>query len=40
MSNDNNEEAAALCTDYQMDTYARTATIVKGKGSRVFAELT
>ena len=37
MSNDTNEDAAALCADYQMDTYARTATIVKGRGSRVFA---
>ena len=37
MSNDNTEDTAALCADYQMDTYARTATIVKGRGSRVFA---
>ena len=37
MSNDSTEETAALCTDFQMDTYVRTATIVKGRGSRVFA---
>ena len=36
MSNATNDETAAMCADYQMDTYARTATIVKGKGSRVF----
>ena len=36
MSNETTEDAAALCSDYQMNTYARTATIVRGKGSRVF----
>ena len=38
MSNEKTEDIAALCSDYQMDTYARTATLVRGKGSRVFAE--
>ncbi len=38
MSNEKTEDAAALCADYQMDTYVRTATLVRGKGSRVFAE--
>ena len=36
MSNETTEDAAALCSDYQMNTYARTATLVRGKGSRVF----
>jgi len=36
MSNEQTEDTAALCSDYQMNTYARTATIVRGKGSRVF----
>ena len=36
MSNERNDETAAMCADFQMDTYARTATIVKGRGSRVF----
>ncbi len=36
MSNESADRAAALCTDYQMDTYARTATLVRGRGSRVF----
>ena len=36
MSNEQIEDPAALCSDYQMNTYARTATIVRGKGSRVF----
>ena len=36
MSNERNDETAALCADWQMDTYTRTATIVKGRGSRVF----
>lgn len=30
-------DIAALCSDYQMNTYNRTATIVRGKGSRVYA---
>ena len=37
MSSQTTDEAAELCTDYQMNTYARTATIVRGKGSRVWA---
>ena len=36
MSNDKTDEIAALCADCQMPTYARTATIVRGRGSRVF----
>ena len=36
MSNETAEDVAALCADYQMDTYVRTATIVRGRGSRVF----
>ena len=36
MSNERNDETAAMCADFQMDTYARKATIVKGRGSRVF----
>ena len=31
-----NEEIAALCSDYLMDTYAKTATVVRGKGCRVW----
>ena len=30
-------DIAALCSDYQMNTYNRTATVVRGKGSRVYA---
>ena len=36
MATENAEDIAAVCSDYQMDTYARTATIVRGRGSRVF----
>ena len=38
MSNEKTEDVAALCADCQMDTYVRTATLVRGRGSRVFAE--
>ena len=31
-----NEEIAALCGDFMMDTYAKTATVVRGKGCRVW----
>lgn len=31
-----NEEIATLCSDFLMDTYAKTATVVRGKGCRVW----
>ncbi len=31
-----NDDIAALCSEYMMNTYSRTATIVRGKGCRVW----
>lgn len=36
MTTEKTIDTAALCEQYQMNTYSRTATLVRGRGSRVF----
>ncbi len=36
MSTSKKQDVAAVCTDYQMNTYSRTATIERAKGTRVW----